>query len=216
MISSLLISGCPQILHAFGTKTDFLDHPKVTLARQVHGTGILHVTEPSLDESEADILLTDRKGLAVGVKTADCLPILLADPEAGLVAAVHAGWKGTVRRVVEVAIRRLMDMGARPKRLLAALGPCMQGCCYEVGEDVMREFETNFNRWSTFLIPAPDSKWLLDLQEANRIQILSLGVPPERIDQIGLCTWCRPDLFHSYRRDGEKAGRMVSLIQMLT
>lgn len=216
MISSPYLSSLANIHHAFGTKQSEVVPIRLVTAQQVHGTEVLFVHGTEKEEHKGfDILMTDKKGVAVGVKTADCLPILIVEPMRGLVAAVHAGWRGTAARVVEKAIQKLILLGGHPENLAVSLGPCIGGLCYEVEKDVVGKFQKEFSDWPEFFKRKSEMKWLLNLAEANRRQLLLMGVKPERIDRIDLCTHCRPDLFHSYRRDGQKAGRMVNFIQLL-
>ncbi len=212
-MKSQLLEKVPGILHEFGTRSD--PRPlKVVTVQQVHGNNIFMATKAVKKEPEGyDIIVTDQPGVGVAVKTADCLPILLVEPEARIVAAVHAGWKGTLIRVVEKAVERIEEMGGEPRNLLAALGPNMVGACFEVEEDVKKSFEREFLDWP-ILKKKNDKKWLLDVAETNRLQLLELGIKSSQIDRIDLCTHCRADLFWSYRRDGEKAGRMINFIQM--
>ncbi len=215
MIQSPLFLTLPQISHAFVTRADS-PFPAVTArtvtAKQVHGTSPLFVTEvPKVRPHGYDILITGTYGISVAVETADCLPILLAEPEAGLVAAVHAGWRGTADRIAEKAVAQMVKRGASADRIVAALGPSIGGNCYEVEQDVA----SRFGDFPEALKRKSEKKWLLDLAEANRRQLICSGLSPERIDRIDLCTHCRPDLFHSYRRDGEKTGRMTSFIKLL-
>lgn len=213
-IRSALLEKVPGILHGFGTKQEAAPAEAIT-SKQVHGVAILEVDERPTESLEGyDILLTGRPGLIVAVKTADCLPVLMADPERRIIAAVHAGWKGTAGRVVQKAIERLTILGARPERLVAALGPNMGHRCYEVQNDVASIFEKEFPGWPV-LKPKSEERWWLDVAEANRRQLLESGVRSENIDRIDLCTHCRPDLFHSHRRDAAGAGRMINFIMLL-
>ena len=150
-------------------------------------------------------MLSDSPGRMVGVKTADCLPILLVDERHRAVAAVHAGWRGTV---AGVAISTLKAMAARwgteAGDLHAAIGPGIGQCCFEVGPEVAVQFGEPFRRTR------------IDLAQANRRQLVESGLAPERIYTAGLCTCCPGDQFHSYRRDREKAGRMMSVVGVKT
>lgn len=220
MISSSLFTTIPEILHTFGTRDDLLFPEGLVTAKQVHGTEILFAEDPGqktikIGEAGFDILITDKVGIPVAVKTADCLPLLMVDPDRKIVAAVHAGWKGTLMKVVEKAVRSLVEKGARPERLIVAMGPSMARRCYEVEEDVASEFQRQFPQYPQILKKQPAMKWLLDIPETNRLELVRLGVKPGKIDHLDLCTHCRADLFHSYRRDGEKAGRMISFIELL-
>lgn len=212
-IRSPLLEKLSGIEHGFGSKRELAPDEAIT-SQQVHGVSIFEVTErPSHPVEGYDILVTDRSGLIVAVKTADCLPVLIADPERRIVAAVHAGWRGTVARAVQRAVERMEQRGARASRLVAALGPNMGPQCYEVGEDVSSVFEREFPEWKV-LQPKGGGKWWLDVAAANRLQLIESGMKPENIDHIDLCTHCRADLFHSHRRDAAMAGRMVNFIQI--
>lgn len=184
-----------------------------------------------------DALVTRTRGLLLTMQTADCVPILLADPRRRVVAAIHAGWRGTAARIAEKAVGDLrMHFGTRPQDLWAAIGPAIGVCCYEVGPDVAHEFGSQFAQagdWfdgpfeplSTGDEPTP-FLWLqtdppghdrpkraqLNLAAANRWQLENAGVMAERISACGLCTGCLGDWFFSYRREGRRAGRMMAAI----
>lgn len=214
MISSPLLKKIPGIAHGFGTIPDPRPGNAVTV-KQVHGARILEPEGVLKSEPEGyDTVLTDRPGLAVAVKTADCLPILVVEPKSRVVAAVHAGWKGTLARVAQAAIRRIVEKGGRTENLVCALGPNMAGACFEVEEDVVADFEREFPGWP-ILKRLSETKWLLDVATVNRLQLQEMGVTDTKIDRIDLCTHCRSDLFWSYRRDGEAAGRMVNFITLV-
>lgn len=213
MIHSSLLQSVPGLEHGFGTIADARPEPVVTV-KQVHGVAILEPDAVPLREPEGyDTVLTDRLGLAVAVKTADCLPVLVVEPKKKIIAAIHAGWKGTLQRATQVALRRIEDKGGDLKSLLCALGPNMVGECFEVGEDVKRDFEKEFPGWPILKQKSPD-KWLLDVSLTNKLQLEEMGVTADRMDRIDLCTHCRPDLFWSYRRDAEAAGRMINFIKL--
>jgi len=167
--------------------------------RQIHSAVVLDASEAGC-AGEGDALIAARDGVTVAIRTADCLPILLADAERGVVAAVHAGWRGTAAHIVVAAVERMCaDHGADRKAIYAAIGPGIGACCYEVGPEVARQF-------------GRDGTVHLDLATENRDQLIASGVPAAQIDMIAMCTRCRADLFHSWRRDGPAAGRMVSFI----
>lgn len=167
--------------------------------KQIHSSVTLMADRPTGCVGEGDALVTDQPGIAVSVRTADCFPILLVDARGQVVAAVHAGWRGTADHVVTEALRK---MGIAPRDVYAAIGPGIGACCYEVGADVARLF-------------GRETAGRIDLAEANRRQLLEAGVPDDRIEVLGACTYCDPDRFHSYRRDPKVAGRMISYIQIL-
>lgn len=212
MILSPLLSQIPHLLHAFGTLGDIETPKNLVVSKQVHGTKIFFAKDMANNLDGFDALMTDQKNVAVAVRTADCLPLLMVDPTKGLIAAVHAGWKGTFQRIAEKAVKKFISLGSQPVDIIAALGPCMKGECYEVEEDVALSFEEEFPG-RAILKKKSKTKWLLNITETNRLQLIAAGLSPEKIDQVDLCTYCRPDLFYSFRREGEKAGRMVSFIQ---
>src|SRR5262249_20626840 len=145
-----------------------------------------------------DAILEDTPGSVVAVKTADCIPVLLVDERHHAVAAVHAGWRGTVAGIVGRAIEAMGDrFGTAPVDLHAAIGPGIGKCCYEVGPEVAAHF-------------GEDGRAHIDLTAANHRQLLDAGVTCARIYASNLCTRCRPDEFHSFRRDKEAAGRLHS------
>ena len=194
------------------------DGSVVATARQVHSSRCLVVdaqdasTSPGgrFDAGEGDALLTIRTGLALGVATADCLPIAAVDLEARALAVVHAGWRGTVDGVLAAALTRMIaDLGARPERILVGAGAGAGACCYRVGGEVVERFSRQrpTHAAAVFSKRAGGSVHL-DLVEANRLQALDAGVARERFGALPMCTICRPDLFPSYRRDGASAGRM--------
>jgi YfiH family protein len=213
-------SRIPFLVHGFGlaalTAEDLRRRwPDLALVvgRQVHSDKVNFIESPPPRPPVGDALATDRPGLLLAVKTADCLPILLADPERRVVAAVHCGWRGTAGRLSERAVTALGGRyGAEPACLLAALGPCIGRACYEVGEDVRRRFAEAGLPLDVF---APSSsrpdRYLLDLQAANRFQLLRSGLDPGRMNFIVDCTHCRPTM-SSFRREGEKAGRMLAFV----
>ena len=213
MITSPLLSAETKILHAFGTRGDRNLPSKIVTVEQVHGTEVLDVEEYVEGKEGYDILITDKPGIAIGIKSADCQPILLVEPKAGIIAAVHSGWRGTLKSAVGKAVRKIEKRGGVIENILASLGPCIGQCCCEIGPDVAVEFETCFPEWPQILKKISESQWRLNLTETNRQHLLGKGLNPAKIDTIDICTHCRPDLFHSYRRDGEKAGRMISFIQ---
>ena len=185
----------------------------------------------------ADALMTNEPGLLLGVKTADCIPILVADRKRRAVAAFHAGWRGTVQRIVESGIGRMrLQFGSRPEDLIAAIGPGIGPCCYSVGEEVFSSFESQFAYASSLFREVCDSDPVrtkypllfmtqrapghssigpslhLNLVEANRRQLLAAGLRPRAIHLIGGCTSCHRELFFSHRGSEGHAGRMMSVI----
>jgi YfiH family protein len=181
--------------------------------RQVHGTdayaAAAEFTLPAWPE--ADIAVAVDRSVALCVRAADCVPILLADRRNGAVAAVHAGWKGTAAGAAIVAVDSLASRyGSRAGDLIAAIGPSIGACCYEVGADLAGHFASHAGASTWF---TTHGKPHLDLWRATRDQLARAGVPAEQIHACGLCTFDHPALFHSYRRDGGRAGRLVAAIR---
>ena len=182
-------------------------------ARQVHGATVIEASAGGRC-GEADALVTSRAGQPLAIFTADCVPLVLCDPVGQRVAAVHAGWRGTAAGVARVALEALVARGARPADVLVALGPAIGPCCYEIDAPVVDRLAATFpSRAPGWLAPRGPGKWLLDLWRANRDQLVDAGVPAEGIDVLGLCTYCRPELFYSYRRGEHGPGaRLVTLV----
>jgi len=188
----------PWLEHGFGTR--HAAPPSAATLHQIHSDICVTARGRTGLLGDGDALLENTLGHLVGVKTADCIPILLADEEHRSVAAVHAGWRGTTRGVTQHAVRAMQEeFGTRPAKLHAAIGPGIGKCCYEVGADVAAQF-------------GEIGPCHIDLVEANRRQLAEAGVPDPQIYAARLCTKCGADHFHSYRRDKERAGRMLSFI----
>lgn len=185
---------------------------RLLLLRQVHGAAVR--TAPWDDEfPEGDAAVGGAPGLLLGIETADCLPVLLVDPRRRLVAAVHAGWRGTVAGVARAAVQALSARGSRPGDLIAALGPAIGVCCYEVGDELRPPFDAAFGATSaSFFVRGPRGRAHLDVRAANVVQLAGAGLLPERLHHVADCTRCRADLYPSYRRDGAGAGRLLSFI----
>jgi YfiH family protein len=186
--------------HGFGTR--LADIPgqvgNLTTLKQVHSATCVVAAGSAERPGEGDALLENRPGSAVAIKTADCIPILLADPRNHAVAAVHAGWRGTVAEIARHAVEAMrQNFGSHPEDLHAAIGPGIGKCCYQVGPEVALQF-------------GETGRVHIDLSATNRRQLLAAGLGAGRIYAAGLCTMCRSDEFHSFRRDREAAGRMFS------
>ena len=179
--------------------------------RQVHSGTVLDIDDTSAagEPVEGDAVVTAIPGIMLGVLTADCVPILIADFDGRAVAAIHAGWRGTAAQIAKTAVARLIEkFRLEASQLIAAIGPHIGSCCYEIGEEVAAGISD-----ATAILRRPDwSKPHLDLAGANRRQLLNAGIREENIETSSLCTKCRDDLFHSYRRDGKRMGHMLSVI----
>ena len=155
----------------------------------------------------ADALVSAEARLWLSIQTADCLPVLLLDPGRGVAAAAHSGWRGTLGEITARTVQAMVEkFGARAGRIRAAVGPGIGGCCYRVGEDLASQFEERFR--GSVISRGPNPR--LDLSRCVRQSLEEAGLQPEHIDICPLCTSCSPSLFHSYRRDGEGAGRLYS------
>jgi len=208
--------------------------------RQFHSNRIVHTVRTDAARSrprKADGQITDEPGFLLAVQTADCIPVLVADRKRRVVAAFHAGWRGTVKRIVESGVGTMrVAFGSQPEDLIAAIGPGIGLCCYAVGEEVLSEFESQFSYARELFKQVFDSDPVrkkypmlfltqrapghspigpslhVDLVEANRRQLLAAGLKPDSIQVIGGCTQCHTDLFFSHRASHGHTGRMMAVI----
>jgi YfiH family protein len=190
----------PWLIHGFGTRHCDIPAQFANLAtlQQVHSATCVAAEGRGGILGQGDALLEDRAGAVIAIKTADCIPILLVDERHRAVAAVHAGWRGTVAGIAAGAVeamRRRFGTGAAD--IHAAIGPGIGKCCYQVGPEVAVQF-------------GQQGRVHIDLPAANRARLLEAGVTPGRIYASNLCTMCQAEEFHSFRRDGEAAGRLYS------
>lgn len=201
ILASPLLENLPRVEHGFGTRDAPLSQAGMASLKQIHSGVALVADRAEGCVGEGDALLTGESGIAVSIRTADCFPILLADTRLRAVSAVHAGWRGTEAGVVVEALRRMrVEYGTDPASVIAAIGPGIGACCYEVGADVAQRF-------------GMVSPGKLDLARENLRQLTQYGVPRNQISIAGICTYCDAR-FHSWRRDREKAGRMISYIRI--
>lgn len=206
--------------------------------RQFHSDLIYFFERPASLPPRVDAAITRAPGILLAVQTADCVPILLVDTKQRAIAAIHAGWRGTLKRIAMKTVGRMqMLLGTQPKNVIAALGPAIGGCCYEVGPEVAQAFAGQFAeardwfegpfdqlaagdtpnplQWLTMVPPGhqpPPPGVNLDLRAANRWQLLEAGVTPENIFASDLCTSCRTDLLFSFRKEGSVSGRLMAVI----
>lgn len=198
MIAAPVFDDLDWLTHGFGLRESTLP-AGVRLLKQIHSANVFDAARCGPGE-EGDALISREAGVIVGVKTADCVPVLLADPKTQTVAAIHAGWRGTVENVVVRAVEALArEWGARPADIRAAIGPSIGPCCYEVGPEVAVRFEAGCN-----------SRKHIDLPDRNEKQLRATGV--NKIWRADECTFCQADRFFSFRREGAAAGRMISFI----
>jgi polyphenol oxidase len=210
--------------------------PLVTL-RQIHSDLIHVVTTPTAQPLAGDGMVTNVPGVALGVQTADCFPVLLIDQRNRAVGGFHAGWRGTLQRIAEKGLGLMRhEFGTRPEDVLAAIGPGIQECCYEVGEELKANFESQFEYAQELFRDSQESdpvrqkypmlfmnqrapghgdlclKLFLDLRKANRRQLMAAGVPEENITGVNDCTACDPKRFFSYRAEKGTTGRMMAVV----
>ena len=180
--------------------------------RQVHGTTVITATAPWPDPPrvEADAVVTDRPGLAVAVLTADCAPVLLADPEAGVVGAVHAGWRGALAGVIEAAIAAMTTLGARRERLTAAIGPCIRQASYEVGPEFQTAFLGDDPANARFFVAGGGDRLRFDLEGYVTARLAAAGA--QAIEVLGEDTVADPDRFFSNRRTQQNGGGRFGLL----
>jgi YfiH family protein len=213
---------------------------QLVTVRQFHSNLVIKSPEHKIQPGspcKGDGLMTAQAGVLLAIQTADCIPVLVADRRQRVVAAFHAGWRGTVSRIVESGVGKMrLEFGSKPKDLIAAIGPGIGACCYAIGEEVLSAFESQFSYAAELLHEVYDTDAVrrkypmlfltqcapghspigpslhLDLVEANRRQLLDAGVPKGAIYVAGGCTNCHPDLFFSHRHSQGHAGRMMSVI----
>ena len=192
----------PWLIHGFGTRHSDIParFSQLATVKQIHSATCVAAGGRTGILGEGDALLENHPGSVIAVKTADCMPLLLVDERQRAVAAVHAGWRGTAAAIGPSAIEAMRRrFGTRPEDLHAAIGPGIGKCCYEVGPEVMERF-------------GGQGRGHLDLLSENRRQLEESGVTASRIYASHLCTMCRGEEFHSFRRDREAAGRLYSFI----
>jgi YfiH family protein len=201
---------------------------------QIHSDVVRSFDAAPTKQCKGDASVTNRAGLLLGVRTADCAPVLVVDPKKRVVAAIHAGWRGTLQRIVVKTIGQMqMEFGSRPRDMLAAIGPTIGGCCYEVGTEVASAFAAKFAnaseffdelrtgdepnplQWLNMMPPGhqpPPNRVLLDLKKANRFQLLDAGIREENIFLTNLCTSCDVGRLFSYRKEGANSGRLMAVV----
>jgi polyphenol oxidase len=211
-----------RVLQNWGKLADAFAIPleQFLVLNQVHGDGIF-VIEPqgsyfsSRDELNYDAIVTNRASLAICIKTADCVPVFIVDKVQKIIAVVHAGWRGTALAICAKVIRLMQNQyGSLPQDILAAIGPSIGKCCYEVDSITADAFGAQKGK-EDFLFPkASKNKWMLDLPEANRRQLLDCDIPEINIELSGYCTMCHQDIFFSHRGAGGITGRQINFMMI--
>lgn len=201
----------PWLEHGFGTRLSscWPDTADLATVQQIHSDKVLRADRAGC-LGEGDALISNQPGITLSVRTADCLPILMADTRNRAVAAVHAGWRGTLLEIVPKTVQAMADQfGTRLEDLVIAIGPGIGACCFEVGPEVAAQFSSLFPERRDL-----DRRTKVDLVETNLRLLGRNGGSLRQIATSGLCSCCQADLFHSYRRDHDQAGRMVSVIRL--
>lgn len=199
-----------------------VDHRRVVLSRQVHGTTVRICTAQDAGKGlwshrdyTADALITNEPALPLVVFSADCGIILLHDPVRGVVGGIHAGWRGCAGGILEKAIQAMTQTyGCTPGDMYAAIGPCIGPCCFETDQDVPKAMTASLGAEAAPFLERHGAKWHVDLAGLNRQWLLRNGVPSDHIDLCGLCTACRKDLFWSHRKMGERRGVQTAVIAL--
>lgn len=196
----------------------------VVTAQQVHGDRIAIVAAADRGRGHADYtaaiagtdaLITNVPGVPLMLFFADCVPVLIADPIQKAIGVSHAGWKGTVAKIAQKTVLAMQaHFGTRPGDCLVGIGPSIGPCCYEVDRTVIDPLSQNFSEWQKLVSPRSADHWQLNLWEANRVQLLEIGVLPENIVISGICTACNTALFYSHRAEKGQTGRMGALITL--
>jgi YfiH family protein len=197
-----------------GIKEQF-DLSKVAQLKQIHSGDVIVVSdiENHRDTTEGDALVTNLRGVGIGVRTADCVPILLTDRNKSVIAAVHAGWRGTYLEVALNTVKLIeSEFGIAPEEMIAVIGPSIKSCCYEIGADVADRFSEKFQNTDLYMSEIASSKYLLDLSKANKLMLQSVGV--EEIEILDICTKCENN-FYSYRREGKGVSTQLSFIALI-
>lgn len=195
------------------------DGKRFVFPRQTHSDHVVNISSENSANTipDTDALITNEPGIFVCVQTADCVPILLFDPQKKVVAAIHAGWRGTVAKIALKTVQQMSEkFGCQPEHIIAGIGPSIHIHAYEVGSEVIEAVEANFTNSSSLLKPSLNKgKAYFDLWEANKTVLIESGLQEENIEIMGLCTYEHSDLFYSARREGVDTGRMVSGIRLV-
>lgn len=186
--------------------------------QQVHGSEILIIDEPNPDMAhfqkvECDAVITNQRGIMIGILVADCYPVLLYDPQGPAAAVVHVGWRGAAAGLIGRTVKAMGEIfGCRPERLCAAIGPGIGGHGYEVDRPVREAFRAGAGDWEKIARETSLGRWLLDLRLSCRLQLAAAGVAEGRIEVLEECTCCHRETFYSYRRDKGRTGRQMGFV----
>lgn len=193
-----------------------IKHNCMIFPKQTNGTNIAIVKSATDVFHDTDALITNTPGICIGVRTADCVPILIYEPNKKVIAAVHSGWKGTVEKISQKAIHIMIDQfGADPEKMIVGIGPSISPDVYEIGPDVIKLVKQSFRENHVLKSIPYSDKAFFNLWEANKLVLIENGVPASNIEIAEMCTYSNPDLFYSARRDNHKTGRLAAGIMMI-
>lgn len=196
-----------------------LSFPFIASLKQIHSTRVVVFDGPVkpevLSQGEGDAMVTNQPQFLLVVRTADCVPVLLVNQKAGIIGAIHAGWRGAVGGILSKTIQTCVEQfGSDVEDIHLAIGPSIGSCCYEVDAQVIDPLQTDYPDWQGVLRVAIEGKGMLDLKKLIWHQVLASGIPEHQVERIEECTHCRDDLFYSYRREGRVNGTMMSGIML--
>jgi len=217
--SDLVIKNREKMVNLFGADMDSLVASEQVHGHEVYVVGIKDRGRGSVSYDSAipqtDALITNVPGIILSLYFADCVPVFFLDPVHQVIALAHAGWKGTVQHIVSLTIKKMTELfDTKPESCLAAIGPSIGGCCFQVDRPVVDEFARYVGGYEKFCFPHSSGKWLLDLSGINRHLLVKGGLRPDNITQSNFCTYCSNDFFFSYRKDGGRTGRQAALIML--
>lgn len=192
------------------------DAESIVYTNQIHSNIVQTVTKANCNQTyDCDGFVTSEKGVTLAVRTADCVPILFCDDSAGVIGAIHAGWRGTVNGIQQNAVYAMTGLGASPEKIKVAIGACIHACCYEVGEDFIAALNEKLGKESTCRHTVTvDGKKHFNLLSLNLKMLEKVGINPENIDFSPDCTCCKPELYFSHRASKGKRGVMSAFITL--
>ena len=221
LVKNRKINSIPGISEAFTTRRiknknsvkKALKIKKLHNLKQVHGNRVVAAGKRFKTGVKADAIITSETNTPIAVKVADCVAMIIVDPRNKAVAAVHAGWRGTAKRIIVKAIKAMKKkFKSRPSEMIVSLSPAIRSCCYETGKDIYNKLKKDGDFSNIFTIRG--GRVYMDLHKANKNLLLRAGLRNKNIYVNDICTFCNRKLYHSYRRDGKKAGRMYSIVQI--
>ncbi|RLA91354.1 MAG: peptidoglycan editing factor PgeF [Deltaproteobacteria bacterium] len=210
-----------KIHHGFSTRFNHYNEADYLIVHQIHSDNILIIDSPidlpfsSFRDYEADGIITNQPRIPIAIRTADCIPLLLFDHKKKIIAAIHAGWKGVGKNIVGKAVKKMQEVFKTcPSDILAAIGPCIRGCCYEVDNRVKNLFEQNGIKWQEYSYKSRVGHFFIDLLTIVIDQLLDANLNLKNIQTFSICTSCHVDIFFSYRKEGGIFGEQLNFIEL--